>query len=80
MPRLKITSSGQVVSIYSETWLPLYGEGEACITRASHVEPIPNSTQWEADLSPSGGPKLGPFTTRQMAIDAEIQWLEENIL
>lgn len=35
--------------------------------------------QWQADLSPSNGPTLGPFHKRQDAIDAEIAWLNENL-
>ncbi len=30
---------------------------------------------WWADLSPSKGPVLGPFDTRQAALDAEVAWL-----
>ena len=35
---------------------------------------------WQADLAPSNGPVLGPFRNRQDAIDAEIAWLQSNIL
>ncbi|EMB17938.1 hypothetical protein RE6C_01332 [Rhodopirellula europaea 6C] len=31
--------------------------------------------QWTADLSPVGGPVLGPFALRSEAIEAEIEWL-----
>lgn len=34
--------------------------------------------QWRARIF--DGPTLGPFTDRQKAIDAEVQWLLENIL
>ena len=33
---------------------------------------------WFADLSPSGGPVLGPFNTHSEAIKAELTWLFEN--
>jgi len=33
---------------------------------------------WQSDLSPSGGPTLGPFISRDEAIVAEIDWLEAN--
>lgn len=45
--------------------------------RASHVEPTPEGL-WEADMSPVGGPTLGPFTERGAALAAEVQWLEAN--
>ena len=34
--------------------------GQVTIRRASHVEPT-DQGQWQADLSPVGGPVLGPF-------------------
>jgi hypothetical protein len=30
---------------------------------------------WQVDLSPSGGPPLGPFASRRQAIDQEVEWL-----
>lgn len=36
--------------------------------------------EWVADLSPVGGPCLGPFKDRTRAIDAEVMWLNENFL
>ena len=35
---------------------------------------------WQADLAPSNGPVLGPFRNRQHAINAEIAWLQSNVL
>jgi len=49
------------------------------IQRGSHVDPTPDG-QWQADLSPTGGPMLGPFPLRSEALAAESQWLEENWL
>jgi hypothetical protein len=64
----------------------LYGEeldlrqlGELSIHRASHVEPDARG-QWLADLSPVGGPTLGPFGTRSEALAAEEAWLVANRL
>lgn len=34
---------------------------------------------WWADLQPSNGPVLGPFETRQEALDAEVAWLRVNL-
>lgn len=48
-------------------------------SRASHVEPMP-SGQWTADLSPVGGPTLGPFDRRDEALAAEVEWLKKNHL
>lgn len=33
---------------------------------------------WTADMRPSDGPVLGPFKTRQAALDAERCWLREE--
>jgi hypothetical protein len=46
--------------------------------RASHVEPD-DVGDWYADLEPVGGPKLGPFKTRRMALAAEIDWLDAQL-
>jgi hypothetical protein len=33
---------------------------------------------WQANLQLSNGPVLAAFTNRQAAIDAEIEWLQDN--
>ena len=43
--------------------------------RASHVEPY--NDEWTADMKPVGGPFLGPFPTRELALTAERRWLQE---
>ena len=53
--------------------------GKLTITRASHVEPD-SVGNWIADLSPVGGPKLGPFKRRTEALTAEITWLRKHWL
>lgn len=55
------------------------GLGGVTIRRASHVEPGPDN-KWYADLSPIGGPKLGPFDRRQQALDDEAAWLKVHHL
>jgi hypothetical protein len=40
--------------------------GKLRITRASHVEPDAEGYWW-AEITPSGGPVLGPFRTRTEA-------------
>ena len=64
----------------------LYGEvidftrlGVVAIRRASHVEPDENG-QWWADLATSRGPRLGPFSLRSEALDAERRWLERMLV
>ena len=75
---LVILRSGAMKCIYDEA-LPLSLLGKLSISRASHVEP--NSVgNWIADLSPVGGPKLGPFEKRTTALAAEVDWLRNNWL
>ena len=76
--QLVIDPSGGVRCIYDEL-LPLAELGRLSIQRGSHVEPD-DAGQWTADLSPVGGPLLGPFETRSAALDAEREWLEQNWL
>ena len=52
------------------------GLGCATTARASHVEP--SGQDWKADLSPVGGPVLGPFARRDEALAAEVEWLTAN--
>lgn len=67
----------QVQAIYSDDAVEmLESVGNVSIARASHVEPV--GSGWSADMSPVGGPVLGPFDRRGVAIDAEIAWLKEN--
>ena len=75
---LVVTETGEVRCIYSDS-ISLSLLGKLSITRASHVEP--NSVgQWMADLSPVGGPVLGPFELRTDALSAEVNWLRKNWL
>jgi len=48
--------------------------GAVEIRRASNVEPDGKGWWW-ADMAPVGGPKLGPFIKRTVALDAEVAWL-----
>ncbi len=76
--QLIIEASGKVRAIYSEA-IPLATLGSPSITRASHVEPNPDGC-WSADLSPVGGPILGPYPSRSVALDGEVAWLEAHWL
>lgn len=75
---LFIRPDGTVQAIYDEA-LDLGVLGAVSIRRASHVEPAANGPGWTADLSPVGGPVLGPFAKRSAALDAEIAWLSEHL-
>ena len=75
--KLLIKADGEITAIYSDRLAEFFAEGKAETTRASHVEP--KGTEWTADMSPLGGPILGPFALRQEALDAEVRWLEEKL-
>jgi len=75
--KVTIAPDGTLRFIYSDALRPLLDTGAARINRASHVEP--QGTTWTADLAPAGGPVLGPFTTRQEALAAEVEWLDAHL-
>lgn len=74
-----IAQDGSVRAIYSDQMQALLdGAGLRGETRrASHVEPNASGL-WEADMSPVGGPVLGPFVTRAQALTEEVAWLEAH--
>ena len=74
--KIKISLDGTLTAIYSDALVPLLSQGIAKIRRASHVEPSTDGSGWTADMSPVDGPKFGPFTTRQAALNAEVDYLE----
>lgn len=74
-----LAPDGTIRTIYSDDLMPAIAAlGPAEVTRASHVEPAAGGG-WTADMGPSGGPVLGPFATRQEALDREVAWLRENV-
>jgi len=80
-----IRTDGTLRFIHDDSLRGLLDQGKATITRASHVEPGDpakgqNHSKWYADLAPSHGPVLGPFDTRQAALDAEVEWVTNNVL
>ena len=75
---LVVMPTGEVRCIYDET-IDLHQIGLLDIRRASHVEPTADG-RWQADLSPVGGPVLGPFVGRSLALAAEQAWLSANWL
>ena len=62
--QLVIESGGVVRCIYGEE-IDLAALGSPAISRASHVEPDQQG-RWLADMSPVGGPLLGPMTGEAM--------------
>lgn len=76
---INILTSGDMKFIYDDDLREIVDHGKAKISRASHVEPN-DSAEFTADLSPVGGPILGPFPLRQTALDAEVTWIENNFL
>jgi hypothetical protein len=72
-----VRAGGGIRTVYSDA-LRLAVLGRATIRRASHVEPD-DTGFWCADLSPVGGPRLGPFELRSEALAAETTWLGERL-
>ncbi len=76
--QLHIDPGGTVRCVYAEV-IDLSCLGIPSIRRASHVEADDRGAWW-ADLSPVGGPVLGPFPARTPALAAEQAWLEAHWL
>ncbi len=76
--QLVIKPSGDSQCVYSEV-IDLGVLGNVSIRRGSHVEPTSDGL-WTADMSPVGGPVLGPFAHRSEALAAEVSWLEKHWL
>lgn len=72
--QLIVQPDGVIRCLYDEL-IDLSELGQPQIHRASFVEPDAKG-QWHADLSPVGGPTLGPFECRSAALNAERGWLE----
>ena len=77
MMTLLVNARGVVRCVYVED-LDLAAIGALEISRASHVEPD-EAGRWWADITPVGGPVLGPFDRRSDALAAEQRWLDGNL-
>lgn len=75
---LVIDRGGNMRCLYGED-IDLAALGTLRVRRGSHVEPDVLG-RWHADLSPVGGPVLGPFNFRSQALAAEVAWLTEHWL
>ena len=73
--QLLVQTDGSMRCVYEEA-IDLAVFGKLTIHRASLVEPDA-SGQWRVDLSPVGGPRLGPFSRRSEALATERRWLLE---
>lgn len=76
MMELIIDPAGAVRCVYGEE-INLQVLGSPQIRRASHVEPDDHG-RWWADMSPVSGPRLGPYPSRSLALEAEAAWLNEQ--
>jgi hypothetical protein len=78
MNQILILSGGDIRCLYHEA-IDLSTLGRMTIDRGSYVEPDTQGN-WSADLAPVNGPKIGPFSCRSQALEAEQTWLEANWL
>jgi hypothetical protein len=76
--QILIDRQGTMRCLYAEL-IDLRVLGSLSIERASFVEPD-DQGRWWADLTPVGGPALGPFQQRSDALSSENCWLEQNWL
>lgn len=78
--RIKISPGGSMQFIHNDRLTAAVKKrfGKVSIQRASHVEPTDDG-RWTADMEPSGGPVLGPFDDRSVALKAEVKWLQDNL-
>lgn len=72
-----VVSGDQIRFIHQDDLAEMLLVGKSTTRRASHVEPSQDG--WNADLRPVNGPVLGPFARRDAALQAEAQWLRENL-
>lgn len=75
---IAINPEGVATFVWSDELAKLKTEGNCKIERVSNVEPNDQS-EWMADMMLISGPILGPFETRQEAIDAELRYIWDNM-
>jgi hypothetical protein len=77
---INVRPDGSLAAIHDDALAGLCDQGHAAVRRASHVEPVDGGEQvnWQADMSPVGGPVLGPYRLRSDALAAEVAWLRAN--
>lgn len=72
---ITIDQTGDIKFLWDDNLADLLELGKPEVLRASYVEPTPDG-QWTADLSPIGGPTLGPYKLRSEALAAETAWIK----
>ncbi len=78
-PEIQIViHKGLIRFIHNDDLAEVMDLGKATTHRASYVEP--GNGGWTAELSPVGGPVLGPFARRDAALAAEVQWLQQHLI
>jgi hypothetical protein len=79
--KLVVTKDGSIQTIAPDDLSFINSLGTCDVRRASHVEAVNHNGKfvWEADLSPVGGPVLGPFFTRTEALQKEVEWLDQRL-
>ena len=82
---INVQPGGTAQFVYDDRLRGLLAQGKAEVKRASMVEPGDpaqgqDALQWYADVAPSGGGVLGPFASRQEALDAEVVWIHTHVL
>ena len=77
--KITVEVDGRIKFIYDDSVAEVMQEvGPLEVKRASHVEFDNSNGFWWADMSPVGGPKMGPFIGRNTALAMEREWLEER--
>lgn len=71
-----VDEDARLTFLYDDELSDLLECGDPERNRASHVEPF-GTSEWTADMSPVGGPLLGPFPTRAIALAEEKVWLNK---
>ena len=77
--RYVVSEAEDEKALLAELTIELAALGSITMHRASHVEPAADG-RWFADLAPSNGPLLGPFSRRSDALMAEAAWLSAHRL
>jgi len=82
---ITVKPDGTMQFVHDDRLRGLLHQGAASIKRASNVEPGDliqgqDPLKWYASMALSCGPLLGPFDTRQAALDAEVEWINTNVL
>jgi hypothetical protein len=67
--------TGTFIEVYSDDLPNLKTEWDVKIKRAIYVDVCEGG--WVADMSILNGPQLGPYRSRQDALDAEVDWIDE---